>query len=103
MPHDHDSIRDAILDAIDLSEHADKPAALRVIGILHDVTAAACTLLSELEDQDAEAVSDAAEWIFDKLIVPIDLPLNDWVEGWVESQVRGLIRPTIRQAVGELR
>ena len=100
MPHD-DLVKE-IQDAIDFSEHANKPPALRVIGILGDILSAACALADHIENERVDEVADAAEYIFDDFLVPIDLPVNDWLEGFVESQMRAIIRPVIRQAFGEL-
>lgn len=88
-----------IEDAIDFTEHARRPRVAKAFGIMADILSAAVILLEKLSDPGAadnlEQIIDAAEKVYDKYVVPIDLPLNDIMEAFVERQVRGLIRTTV--------
>lgn len=94
--HEHKSLEEEIKDimAVRLDPNFQTYSAVKRFGlIMIEVLEAGCELAHNL--RDPEELIPTLEKLFQEYVVPIDLPMNDFLEVSAETALRQLIRPTI--------
>lgn len=97
---------DEIRDIIALTEpdafEPGTPTYLLVTRWLREIAEAADAIANKLRAQDlgelVQPATEAALLAFDKVVVPIDLPMNNILERMVEAQVRAAIPGVVAAA-----
>ncbi len=96
------SIKQDIKDVVDLLNDpawVDAELKRKAQMAMPEIIEAACHILAGLDPSDADAsitdIVDAAEELYDEYLMPLDLPLNDFIEGFLDRGLKRAIEPAI--------